>query len=45
MYWTGKGKIKPLVYTTLPFNDMVKGHVMMANAEQIGKTLTAPQKL
>jgi hypothetical protein len=24
---------------------MVKGHVMMANAEQIGKTLTAPQKL
>jgi alcohol dehydrogenase len=45
MYWTGKGKIKPLIYTTLPFNDMVKGHVMMANAEQIGKTLTNPQKL
>jgi alcohol dehydrogenase len=45
MYWTGKGKIKPLIYTTIPFNDMVKGHVMMANAEQIGKTLTAPQKL
>ena len=45
MYWTGKGKIKPLIYTTLPFNDMVKGHVMMANAEQIGKTLTTPQKL
>ena len=45
MYWTGKGKIKPLIHTILPFNDMVKGHVMMANAEQIGKTLTAPQKL
>ena len=45
MYWTGKGKIKPLIYTILPFNDMVKGHVMMANAEQIGKTLTVPQKL
>jgi hypothetical protein len=24
---------------------MVKGHVMMANAEQIGKILTNPQKL
>lgn len=45
MYWTGKGKIKPLIHTILPFNDMVKGHVMMANAEQIGKTLTTPQKL
>ena len=45
MYWTGKGKIKPLIYTTLPFNDVAKGHVMMANAEQIGKTLTTPQKL
>jgi alcohol dehydrogenase len=45
MYWTGRGKIKPLIYTTLPFNDMAKGHVMMANAEQIGKTLTTPQKL
>lgn len=45
MYWTGRGKIKPLIYTTLPFNDVAKGHVMMANAEQIGKTLTTPQKL
>jgi hypothetical protein len=24
---------------------MVKGHVLMANAEQIGKILTIPQKL
>ena len=45
IYWTGRGKIKPLIYTTLPFNDVAKGHVMMANAEQIGKTLTTPQKL
>jgi NADPH:quinone reductase-like Zn-dependent oxidoreductase len=45
IYWTSKGKIKPLIYTTLPFNDMVKGHVLMANAEQIGKILTIPQKL
>jgi NADPH:quinone reductase-like Zn-dependent oxidoreductase len=45
IYWTSKGKIKPIVHTILPFNDMVKGHVMMAKAEQIGKILTTPQKL
>jgi alcohol dehydrogenase len=45
IYWTGKGKIKPIVHTILPFSDMVKGHIMMANAEQIGKILTTPQKL
>ncbi|NOJ29907.1 MAG: Zn-dependent oxidoreductase [Nitrososphaeraceae archaeon] len=45
LYWTNKGKIKPLISTTLPFSDMAKGHVMMANAEQIGKILTTPHKL
>ena len=45
IYWTSKGKIKPLVHTVLPFSDMVKGHVMMAKAEQIGKIVTTPQKL
>ena len=45
IYWTGKGKIKPIIHTILPFSDMVKGHIMMANAEQIGKILTTPQKL
>jgi len=45
VYWTGKGKIKPLISTTLPFSDQAKGHVMMANADQIGKILTTPQKL
>jgi alcohol dehydrogenase len=44
IYWTGKGKIKPLVHTILPFSEMVKGHVMMAKAEQIGKIVTTPQK-
>jgi alcohol dehydrogenase len=29
----------------LPFSEMVKGHVMMANADQIGKILTNPQEL
>jgi NADPH:quinone reductase-like Zn-dependent oxidoreductase len=45
IHWTSKGKIKPLVHTVLPFSDMVKGHVMMAKAEQIGKIVTTPQKL
>ncbi|MBV9175627.1 MAG: zinc-binding dehydrogenase [Nitrososphaeraceae archaeon] len=45
IYWTGKGKIKPVVHTILPFSDMVKGHVMMAKAEQIGKIVTTPQRL
>jgi alcohol dehydrogenase len=45
IHWTSKGKIKPVVHTILPFSDMVKGHVMMANAEQIGKIVTTPQKL
>ena len=44
MYWTSKGKLKPLINVILPFSDMVKGHIMMANGEQIGKTITTPQK-
>ena len=45
IYWLSKNKIKPLIATTLPFSNMVDGHVMMAGAEQIGKILTTPQKL
>ena len=45
VYWVSKGKIKPVIDTTLPFSDMVKGHVMMAEAQQFGKILTTPQKL
>jgi NADPH:quinone reductase-like Zn-dependent oxidoreductase len=45
IYWTGKGKIKPLIATKLPFSEMAKGHTMMANSDQIGKILTNPQEL
>jgi alcohol dehydrogenase len=45
IHWTSKGKLKPLIYTTLPFSSMAEGHVMMAGAEQIGKIMTSPQKL
>ncbi|HEX5904540.1 MAG TPA: zinc-binding dehydrogenase [Candidatus Nitrosocosmicus sp.] len=45
IYWTSKGKLKPVIHTSLPFSNMVEGHVMMAGAEQIGKIITSPQKL
>jgi alcohol dehydrogenase len=45
IYWVSKGKIKPVIDTVLPFSDMVRGHVMMAEAQQFGKILTTPQKL
>jgi alcohol dehydrogenase len=45
IYWTSKGKIKPVIHEIIPFNNMVKGHVMMAKAEQIGKMITTPHKL
>lgn len=45
VYWTSKGKIKPLIGQILPFSDMVKGHVMMANGDIMGKIVTTPQKL
>jgi NADPH:quinone reductase-like Zn-dependent oxidoreductase len=45
IHWTSQGRIKPLIATVIPFDEMVKGHVMMAKAEQIGKILTTPQNL
>ncbi|HZT35108.1 MAG TPA: zinc-binding dehydrogenase, partial [Nitrososphaera sp.] len=45
VHWVSKGKIKPIIDSVLPFSDMVKGHVMMAEAQQFGKILTTPQKL
>lgn len=45
IYWTSKGKIKPVIDTIFPFNDVAKGHVMMAQGRQFGKILTTPQKL
>jgi NADPH:quinone reductase-like Zn-dependent oxidoreductase len=45
MYWVSKAKIKPVIDSVLPFSDMVKGHVMMAEAQQFGKILTTPQSL
>ncbi len=43
--WSARGKLKPLINAVLPFSDVVKGYIMMANGDQIGKTVTTPQKL
>ena len=45
MRWVGKGKIKPVIDTVLPFSKMVEGHLKMADSQLFGKILTTPQKL
>jgi len=45
LFWMGKGKIKAVIDTILPFTKMVEGHVMMANAQAFGKILTTPQSM
>ena len=45
MRWVGKGKIKPVIDTILPFSKMVEGHLKMADSQLFGKILTTPQKL
>ena len=45
MRWVGRGKIRPVVDSVIPFSDMVEGHVKMLRGEQFGKILTTPQKL
>ena len=45
MRWVGKGKIKPVIDTILPFSNMVEGHLKMADSQLFGKILTTPQKL
>ena len=45
MRWVGKGKIKPIIDTILPFSKMVEGHLKMADSQLFGKILTTPQKL
>lgn len=45
LYWTSKGKLKPLINTVLPFSEMVNGHIMMAKGDVMGKIITTPQKV
>ncbi len=45
IFWMGKGKIKAVIDTVLPFTNMVEGHVMMANAQKFGKIVTTPHSM
>ena len=43
--WTSKGKIKAIIDTVYPFEDMVMGHIKMMESQLFGKLITTPQKL
>jgi NADPH:quinone reductase-like Zn-dependent oxidoreductase len=43
--WTSKGKIKSIIDSVFPFEDMVNGHVKMMESQLFGKLITTPQKL
>jgi alcohol dehydrogenase len=43
--WTSKGKIKAIIDTIYPFEDMVMGHIKMMESQLFGKLVTTPQKL
>ncbi|MGD1834688.1 MAG: zinc-binding dehydrogenase [Nitrososphaeraceae archaeon] len=43
--WTSKGKIKPVIDTVYPFENMVMGHIKMMKSQLFGKLVTTPQKL
>ena len=45
VYWTSKGKIKPLIDTILPFGHVAKGLEMMKTGDHFGKILLTPQKI
>lgn len=45
VYWTSKGKIKPLIDTVLPFAHVAKGLELMKNGSHFGKILLTPQKM
>lgn len=43
--WTSKGKIKAIIDSIYPFENMVMGHVKMMESQLFGKLITTPQKL
>lgn len=45
IYWTSRGKIKPIIDTVLSFGEVAKGLEMMASGDHFGKILLTPQKI
>jgi len=43
--WTSKGKIKAIIDSVYPFENMVMGHIKMMESQLFGKLITTPQKL
>ena len=43
--WISKGKIKVIIDTVYPFENMVMGHIKMMESQLVGKLITTPQKL
>jgi alcohol dehydrogenase len=43
--WISKGKIKVIIDTVYPFENMVMGHIKMIESQLFGKLITTPQKL
>jgi alcohol dehydrogenase len=43
--WISEGKIKVIIDTVYPFENMVMGHIKMMESQLFGKLITTPQKL
>ena len=45
IYWTSKGRIRPLIDVILPFGRIIEGYEKMASGDHFGKILVKPQTL
>jgi alcohol dehydrogenase len=45
IYWTNKGKIRPLIDAILPFGRITEGYAKMASGDHFGKILVTPQSI
>jgi NADPH:quinone reductase-like Zn-dependent oxidoreductase len=45
IYWTNKGKIRPVIDVILPFGRITEGYAKMASGDHFGKILVTPQSI
>jgi alcohol dehydrogenase len=43
IYWTSKGRIRPLIDVVLPFGQIIDGYQKMASGDHFGKVVVTPQ--